>query len=172
MKHTFQENKKSQEDALLCLVEKNKMASQWLNKESNPLKRDEKSENLSSLERTMTFNFATVLMLCNALFVNGKGLLQTEKDRIDTADLLKQLQETEDDYFPGKSENRLPHEMFLEDSSDGKSTILLNPVTFFISWANFQESAPLLVPLFLNHFDLRNQLIVCPIISYNKNKTK
>lgn len=80
-------------------------------------------------------------MLCNALFVNGKGLPQTEKDRIDTADLLKQLQEPEDDYFPGKSENRLPHEMFLEDSSDGKSTI--PRVTFFISWANFQESAPL-----------------------------
>lgn len=120
----------------------------------------------------MTFNFATVLMLCNALFVNGKGLLQTEKDQIDTADLLKQLQEPEDDYFPGKIDNRLPHEMFLEDSSDGKSTILLNPVTFFISWANFQESAPLLVPLFLNHFDFRNQLIVCPIISYNNNKTK
>ena len=70
----------------------------------------------------MTFNFVTVLMLCNALFVNGKGLPQTEKDRIDTADLLKQLQEPEDDYFPGKSENRLPHEMFLEDSSNGKST--------------------------------------------------
>lgn len=68
----------------------------------------------------MTFNFVTVLMLCNALFVNGKGLPQTEKDRIDTADLLKQLQEPEDDYFPGKSENRLPHEMFLEDSSDAQ----------------------------------------------------
>lgn len=117
----------------------------------------------------MTFNFVTVLMLCNALFVNGKGLPQTEKDRIDTADLLKQLQEPEDDYFPGKSDNRLPHEMFLEDSSDGKSTTKSH---FLYLLGKLSGVSPLLVPLFLNHFDLRNQLIVCPIISYNNNKTK